>query len=224
MTMLEKNGYLTRIKRATKMMLSHPRHHGVKMQAHHAVSAKGVDIAGKSDELRQLGYNINDLKNLVFIPSTLQGACHLETQLHRGDHGTPDKYGSDDPEAMDSDKRHPIDYHVLVKDLVENVFIVNDLCKMNSEQVQKKINKVSKDIVKKINKFRIDLTSISSTFDSGKPGCMGLDNIPDNNSKLSSIRTHQCPVHRNHEQNQGQFQKAESIKYKKAKYILELGK
>src|SRR5690606_37771760 len=100
--LLEKTKYRTTIINAVKNDTGHPHNHNMKMQAHHLVSAKGVQLAQMGRKLEQLGYNINVLENLVLLPSTLQGACHLKVQLHRGDH-------------THEDDDHPISYHRKVK-------------------------------------------------------------------------------------------------------------
>ena len=231
MAMLEKKGYLRRIKTATKSMSKHPRKHGIKMQAHHIISAIGVELALKSDDLRQLGYDINDLNNLVFIPCTLQGACHLRTQLHRGDHKKDDPFGMPDPDAADSDNDHPPFYHLKIKKKVKNLFIEHNLCKSNTKQVQDIMNELSGLLLKKINDFSLHLTAISTNFKSGNEGCMGVDNVPSEKDKnYQSLRATKCPVGRDHQlrtdhqHTHGPHQKNEKITYKKGKYTLEAGK
>ncbi len=58
------------------------------MDTHHLVSEKALD--GCDDDLKEMlidkGYNINYLGNLVGIPATFKGACHLGVQVHRSDH------------------------------------------------------------------------------------------------------------------------------------------
>ncbi len=66
----------------------HPFCHGIQMDTHHLVSEKALD--GCDDDLKEMlidkGYNINYLGNLVGIPATFKGACHLGVQVHRSDH------------------------------------------------------------------------------------------------------------------------------------------
>ena len=47
------------------------------MQAHHVLSGEGVRQSKIGARLVKWRYDINTEKNLVFIPSTLQGACYL---------------------------------------------------------------------------------------------------------------------------------------------------
>jgi hypothetical protein len=69
--------YLKRITEHIATDKTHPRHQGVKMQAHHIISGEGIKRSGLGKKLKEFGYNINLLPNLVFIPCTLQGACYL---------------------------------------------------------------------------------------------------------------------------------------------------
>lgn len=230
MAMLEKTGYLTTIKKATTQVLNpgHPRHAGIKMQAHHLLSAAGIDAAGLSDELRGWGYDINVVENLSFIPSTLQGACHLVVQLHRGDHDSPD------PDAYDWDGAHPDSYHDVIsrlaEDKVRQLRKKYDLCKMSPakvrDKVQKSLDSLSKKVMKKINNHDLSLTSISSGFapksaDFGYSGvgCRGEDSVP-----AASKSQYYCPVNRNHHRQQGPSQTNEDIRFSKKRYTLEVGK
>lgn len=227
MAMLSKKGYLKRIKVATEKDQSHPRHNGVKMQAHHLLSAKGIDKAGKSDELKHLEYDINKVANLAFIPSSLQGACHLETQLHRGDHKTndprlvTDPNGTDDPDAHDNDGLHHRTYHDTVERLVIKLFKKYDTCSMKPGEIQRKMNNLSSQMLKKINAYEVSLTRIAKNFQHHENGCMGIDNIPSN---IEQKLTHVCPVGRDHYQGQGQGQQSENIRFRKRAYTLEAGK
>lgn len=104
--------YLTTLKKLTESS-AHPRNQGVTMQAHHVISAKSVVLAGLKDRLEDFGYDINVANNLVFIPSTLQGACLLQVQPHRGDHSAVD--------AADIDGNRDDTYHEKVRDRLKKV-------------------------------------------------------------------------------------------------------
>ena len=80
------SAYLRRIKAAIEHDKSHPRHNGVLMQAHHIISAEGMKRSRMDKKIEKFGYDINELPNLSFIPCTLQGACYLGVQPHRGNH------------------------------------------------------------------------------------------------------------------------------------------
>jgi len=99
-------GYAGRLRTRAKKVKNHPIEKGVEMQAHHLISCTAVEKSGLGDLLIKAGYNINDWPNLVFLPSTLQGACHLKVQVHRGDHTASHK---------DSDKDHLPSYHKMIK-------------------------------------------------------------------------------------------------------------
>lgn len=100
------SGYLERIKNAIKNDRSHPRNLGVRMQAHHVISGEGMIRSGKGSTVVGFGYNINFLPNLAFIPCTLQGACYLGVQPHRGNHSAASVADQDDYDDSDH-----VDYH-----------------------------------------------------------------------------------------------------------------
>ena len=107
--------YLKRIKDAIEGDKAHPRHNGVKMQAHHAISAEGMKLSGLGKKIEKFGYDINLLSNLVFIPCTLQGACYLGVQPHRGNHTaviSQDDYDDD---------LEPKNYHKLISSRIKNL-------------------------------------------------------------------------------------------------------
>lgn len=185
--LLPKTGYRTRIENAVKHDPSHPLNNGVKMQAHHLVSAKGVQLASLGNDLKQLGYDINVLENLVLLPYTLQAACHMRVQVHRGDH-------------KDSDKEHPFTYHERVKRELAVLKKTIDDCKgctnaalaeSNRKRLQAEVNQKSKKMLVLIEKNRIKLSRISKDFDEGEPGCMGR-------RALGDKPLHTCPYDRNH--------------------------
>lgn len=207
--LLPKKKYRERVLKAIKADTSHPYHHGVKMQAHHLVSAKGVQNAGVGKKLEALGYDINDLNNIVLIPSTLQGACHLKTQLHRGDHSFA---------LSDDDNDHPRTYHrAIQKKLTAIERFLDDCGRCNSEaaaaatqrKVQNKVDKISKDVCDLINDFTLPLTRIYGSFEpESKTGCANVDKAGDHKDG------NHCDVERNHFQQQANTQKSESITYR----------
>lgn len=222
---LKDSQYLTRIKGNTSSIThpGHPRHHGIKMQAHHVISAEGVKMSGLSKELVQFGYNINYLPNLAFIPSTLQGACHLGVQPHRGNHTA-----LVENDEQENDNNIEADYHLMVKRRVKE--LKRDLVgkcpgddPKGPEKVCKKMNDISVEILSDIQDApqQAPLTSIAGFFVPGNSaGCRGVDAIPGYGGGEAS-----CPVHRNHLNQQGSGQRGESISYvKSGPYRLQLGK
>ena len=157
---------------------SHPRHHGITMQAHHLLSKQGVKDSGLDKKLEHLGYDINHLKNVALIPSTLPGACHLKTQLHRGNHTTVTDSNDDDDEHDDS-------YHEIVVKLVrtlENEINYGENC--SERAIIKLMNIYSKRMAKKINygsdgKATALLTDIAGNFaPANNMGCKNSRSIP----------------------------------------------
>lgn len=157
------------------------------MQAHHLVSAKGVQLASIGNDLKQLGYDINVLENLVLLPYTLQAACHMRVQVHRGDH-------------KDTDKEHPFTYHERVKRELAVLKKTIDDCRgcsnstmaeANRKRLQAEVNQKSKKMLVLIAKYKIKLSRISKDFDEGEQGCKGR-------SSLGEKPQDTCPHDRNH--------------------------
>lgn len=196
---------------------NHPFFNGIHMQAHHIISAKGMKDSGLGERVKSAGYDINHVKNLVFLPSTLPGACHLGVQPHRGDHkesinmaelnieddDVEDQSGDDYKTAVydDDDDDHADDYHdfisIRLKKLNSDVFE----CEGKPSQYSKSIfelNKLSRRTLKKINKFTIPLSEISEHFKSGKPygcgNCVNVKEYPDA-SVCDSDRDHFGEIH-----------------------------
>ena len=203
--------YLAVLTARVELDRAHPLHHGVKMQAHHIISAKGVKISDLGSKLVELGYNINALKNLLFLPSTLQGACHLRVQPHRGDHST----ASDrDGNAYDDDD-HPLSYHDLIAKRLKSLEgILLKICDGKAETasiVQRELDQLSQVIASLIHRqpAKARLTRVADSFVSGhSTGCAGTDSVP---THISSAK---CPVSRDHLGKQGPNQRKEDITFK----------
>ncbi len=170
---IDKNSqYRTRLLGETKP--DHPIHNGIDMQAHHIISAKGVQLSGLGWKLEGLDYNINNVENLVFIPCTLAGACHLGVQLHRGNHTF-------------HDDEHPRSYHVEVSDRIKRLESAIDKRCEKRKPIQSLIDKESVKILSMINNFEIPLTSIFRTFrPDSKIGCGNVNNVASHSNELCS--------------------------------------
>ena len=189
--------YLTRIKNAIAEMKHHPRHHGVKMQAHHLISAEGVKRSGLKEYIKRFGYNINLLPNLVFIPCTLQGACYLGVQPHRGNHTYPIERPADQDHY--DDDMEPEGYHDLVGRMVRDVERkIEKECpgagKVKSQQVISEMNKLSEHILKLIqfSPNKAPLTKLAKYYTQGNEvGCGNVDFVNmHRGQKCSSERVH----------------------------------
>jgi len=92
--------YQTHFEAAIEGDKTHPFHasNGFYMQIHHLLSQKGIaDTGASAIKIKNMGYNMNRAGNLVALPSTLQGACHLGVQPHRGNHSfTEEAHEGDD--------------------------------------------------------------------------------------------------------------------------------
>lgn len=218
--------YLKRIKRAIEHDPGHPRHLGVKMQAHHLISAEGMKRSGLGHQVKKLGYNINYLPNLVFLPCTLQGACHMGIQPHRGNHDImldPDSYPDD---------IEPREYHEMVAIAIREMrHAITDACDGLSHgkahDLVDKLDALSKNILFyiRVKPAFAPLTNIAMSFGKSQSGCAGVDSISKHKSAAS------CPVGRKHLYNpenpkasQGPMQEAEKILFKAEGYKFKVGK
>jgi len=220
------SAYRQRILRAVESDRGHPIHHGIRMQAHHLISATGMHASGLGPKIRKFGYDINELKNLALLPCTLQGACHLGVQPHRGNHTAvieDERYKDDD---------HPEGYHEMVTTRLLRAHLgLTRECPGyigGAREVEARLkavsglNAISAQILKLIAISPRDapLTRLARSFQPGNPiGCGGAD------STTKHLGVHSCPVGRVHYQAQGPGQRAEKITYRAAEpYQLRVGK
>jgi hypothetical protein len=212
--------YLSRIKAAILLKPGHPRHHGVQMQAHHVISAEGMKISRLGAKISKFGYDINSLENLVFIPCTLQGACYLGVQPHRGNHTARIA----DQDNYDDDCEPP-NYHEMVAENIQGLDLpLSKECSKDTREkaeiVREQLNGLSKQIAGLIQHkpTQAPLTEIARHFSKGnKIGCGGVDSVTHHSGK-------HCDVERNHLGRQGPGQRNEDITYVRRKqYTLKVG-
>jgi len=201
-------GYKENLKNNIKGDDNHPMNCGIRMQIHHLISQSVVSRDDLKPKLDALKYKINNKENLVALPSSLAGACHLEVQLHRGNHTK--KICSDD---MDNDKYHKMEYHDYVFDLVlAKLSKIEKKCEQGkSISPQKRLNDVSYEILEDIKSFILPLTSCFKEFEPEREGCANCNTVPELNDRKKNGE--KCD--RNHK-NFKSFQKR--------KYVLEVGK
>lgn len=211
-------GYRETIRAAVWGNRGHPFNMGVKMQAHHLVSRSGLRMSGLKADLDHLGYNIDALENLTLIPCTLQGACHLGVQLHRGDHAADFQHDNDD------DGHHGITYHATVSTALLGVkadLRRARLCEAPAAAIQRRINMISGELMVLINSFALALTSIHTNFlpAEGRPGCCGVDSI------RAADPSRPCPTGRDHHQGRrAPGQQPEAIRHRGRPYVLGVGR
>ncbi len=164
-------GYRENVLNRAKKDPMHPINYGFKMQVHHLLSKSGVSKTQKENFLKSYGYDINDSGNLVALPSTLSGACHLKVQLHRGNHGTIS--------LNDNDKVHSKSYHGYIKEILKPaIFEIKNKCKTNDvKKVQVFLNLHSQIVLDDISEFKLPLTKVSKLFQNGGRGCLNENNI-----------------------------------------------
>jgi hypothetical protein len=185
--------YLKRLKDAIEHDKAHPRNNGVRMQAHHIISGDGMRRSKMGRKIAQFGYNINYLPNLVFIPCTLQGACYLGVQPHRGNHDF-----SMDQEDYNDDLEEP-GYHELVARRLRRIELpIEKECEKETahdrEKVVDALDALSKSILNLIQFKPVEapLTRLALHFGVGAVGCSGADSIKHHR------RGTPCPVERKH--------------------------
>ncbi|MCM5682751.1 AHH domain-containing protein [Schlegelella sp. S2-27] len=199
--------YLANMKSHTERDRDHPRFHGIRMQAHHVLSAEGVKLSGLGRKIEKCGYDINSLSNLAFIPCTLQGACHLGIQPHRGNHTAVA-----DPENDYDDDDEPLTYHKMVSRKIQELdphLRKECVGKDEAHLIPKKLDDMSTEVLELIQykPTKAPLTTIAKHFAPGSPiGCGGVDNV-------GAVHVGHCPVGRNHLGKQGPKQKKEDIKF-----------
>ncbi|NSY35488.1 hypothetical protein DS891_18280 [Pseudoalteromonas sp. JC28] len=208
--------YRDRLIANIKHKKDHPFHNGIHMAAHHLISKEAVNVAQLGSLLIHRGYNINLVENLVFLPSTLQGACQLRVQLHRGDH----TYALPKQEA----------YHDQVASGINK--IKSDLKKCtprtqkDTSEIQNILDLESKAILKKVAEFRVPLSSVFRNFKpSSKIGCSNnneIDECEEQVTRCNHERKHVGQI--NYLYPYGNIRKVpQEIKYEKSYYKLKVG-
>lgn len=159
----------------------HPIHNGIDMQAHHIISAKGISLSGLDWKLKEYSYFINNIENLVFIPCTLPGACHLGVQLHLGDHTFQD----DD---------HPRSYHSDVSDRIKRLEEKMDKRCEKKKPIQGLIDKESIKILRSVSNFELPLTKIFRYFQVNDKNTVGCGNA----RTINQHSNQNCDASRDH--------------------------
>jgi len=226
-TITKTKTYLATLKTRIAPDVRHPRHHGVKMQAHHILSAEGAKLSNMGRKLVGFGYDINGAKNLAFLPCTLQGACYLGIQPHRGNHAAPSD--GDAQDAFDDDNAHPESYHRIVAREIRRLEVkIDKKCtghdgNKDRDAVTAIMNNLSQEILMLIygKPNRARLTKIADSFLLGNHvGCSGADSVGSHSASTP------CPVSRNHHQRQRPGQTVENITFEleDGRYVPRPGK
>lgn len=159
-----RKAWIANVNKYNDKVKPHPFCHGIQMDTHHLISEKALEKCDKAlqESLVDKGYNMNSLENLVGIPATFRGACHLGTQVHRSDH----KF-----KKNQFDEILNYDYHETIKDLVtEKKQDINECygttaTEESERYIHKEImDKVSQKALRRISSFALPLTSIHTNF------------------------------------------------------------
>lgn len=217
---LDKNKtYAKDLRAAIEDNKDHPLFHGIIMQAHHLISSKGAKNCGFKQTIIDLNYDINTIMNLVFLPSTLEGACHLGVQVHRGDH----------KQVLPDGKN----YHDYVSTLIGSIqHKIND-CKNNKGKeypIQDYMNDISLDLLRKVAKFQLPLSFVHKNFKKKSLiGCCNFKKIGDVRKamKNNGSEDNHCNLNRNHFGHSHAFsssgKNSSEITYPKSSYELKVG-
>ena len=205
-------GYRENLLEAIKDDTNHPLQCGIPMQIHHLLSKAAAKRSGAKLILESYGYDINKLENLVALPCTFAGACHLGVQLHRGDH-TSSSNNDDDDEHNDS-------YHDHVQKIIVNAIenIENNCEGGDDKKVQDRMNKKSKTVLDDIIDYRIRLTRVHIWFKEKNSGCNGLGKINEKFSIDDLVKS------KDNTNNNCDREHAEFELFPKQKYNLKIGK
>ena len=174
------------------------RFQGFKYAVHHLITQQ----AAKNHEkflVTKIGYDINCIENLEGYPWELEGACHLEMQLHRGPHNVEQEGdGSEHPKSYKEEIDERLT-NAIVK-FTKNLKKIED-CKIREKDKKKFIqtlNDISEKIKKDIEKYKLKLTSIAIDFKKGNvAGCRGRTGVGESENE--------CPHKRNHIDNTGKI-------------------
>lgn len=183
---IEKKNYRKKWLANAKKDNAHPIKHGIHMDTHHLISAEAIKISKLGQSLKNKGYVVDSLNNLVGFPSTLPGACHLRTQLHRGDH----IYAKPDEEP----------YHDYVESLLkfEKRSIKNcygrTAAKETASAIHELLDPISKKILMKVIRFELPLTDLFKDYECVSVlGCRSSNDISEARASSKS-----CESGRNH--------------------------
>lgn len=158
----------------------HPFCHGIQMDTHHLISGKALADLDESlqEALIDKGYNVNSLGNLVGLPSTFKGACHLGIQVHRTRHSF---------KKNDFSEVNESDYHEKVQEIIERRERAIKSCYGTTEQEESKrdihknhMDQISQRLLDRLLNFELLLTRVGSHFDRGNTpyiGCANKDKI-----------------------------------------------
>jgi hypothetical protein len=227
-TVTRHSRYYTIMKNRVEGKMSHPINNGVKMQAHHLISCEGMKESKLGKDIKKTGYDINQAYNMAFIPSTLQGACHLGIQVHAGNHTADVRPNNDD-----DDDEHPDKYHEMVEARVRKLEkLIKDGCvgkEKDKKNVVRKLNNISRKIANLIQNSPKEarLTKLYNRFQPGvNAGCSNQDSV----TKVPLIVTpekqvmYTCSIGRNHFKKQNEGQRDENITSERyGGYALDVG-
>jgi hypothetical protein len=183
---IEKKNYRKKWLANAKKDKDHPINHGIHMDTHHLISAEAIKISNLGGSLKNKGYVIDSLNNLVGFPSTLPGACHLKAQLHRGDHTY----------AIPGEKP----YHDYVESSLRSYKQQIKSCygrtkkKEDESEIHQLLDALSSELLDEINDFELPLTVIFEDFEEEE--CNGCKNSYDINESRGQYNV--CEKERNH--------------------------
>lgn len=154
---------------------------GIPMAAHHLISCSAVKELSIIKKLEHKGYDINRGDNLVMIPRTLIGACHLKCQVHKGNHGNAYK---DEVKSLLQD----------IKQGLHN----GKYCNSTNTKLSNDMKDISSEICNRLNLFSLPLIEGTNYFKpKRKHGCKDVTTDEIDDLRLLTNRNH-CSKGRDH--------------------------
>lgn len=173
------NGQLLR-KNIIERIEDHPWYTGPNsLQAHHLICSEAMDDDDWSDYARLFGYSINHKNNGVMLPYSMELACQLHVPVHRGNHDKGMAEGVSYPDRITTDLKK-------IKEKVK----AGQYCE-NPKALVEKLDRYSKYILGKIDKFQWTISADGMDYKAGGNGCAGV-------SSLTKKPNQPCSYDRNH--------------------------
>ncbi|USD32591.1 MULTISPECIES: AHH domain-containing protein [Vibrio] len=171
-----RKAWIANVNKYNDKVKPHPFCHGIQMDTHHLISGKALSDIDKDmqDALIDKGYNINSLSNLVGLPSSYKGACHLGIQVHRTQH----TFGSNQFSETKASNYHDevIDY---LLDIAEDIYLCNgttEVVESKRDIHDKHMDPISEKLLKRVLNFSLPLTKISEHFNKENKPYIGCAN------------------------------------------------
>lgn len=151
------------------------------LAAHHLICLEALDTENWARYCHQFGYHPDRKQNGVMLPMRLALACQLHVAVHRGNHA--------EGFAYDLHLAYPRAVMAKLKE-VANLLRRGAFC-ADPGGLVRKLDKLSAEILRKVERFDWTLTRDGLDYQKGGVGCAGVRRIPEKSNKP-------CPCQRRH--------------------------